>query len=111
MIIDARNLAAALAYMGADVESALLEISAASPSLDAKVRAALFHHEEPAKLRYISDRNRTNAYFVHVQHPRWTCAAHAADQITRVLDDGAVVQYLQARFADYHPEVLLDGDS
>lgn len=101
MNINARNLAAALTYLGADVESALLELASVSPHLDAKVRRELFRESEPAKLHAINDRHGDGLRFIALEQPRWICAMHAIDQICLVLDDNAIVQYLKAKFQDY----------
>lgn len=106
MIICARHLAAALSYLGADVESALLELASVAPVLDAKVRKELFR-DSTAKLQWISDRNSSGMHFIAQYQPRWICAMHAVDQVTRILDDSDVVQYLKAKFPDTNIEVLI----
>ena len=111
MLITARHLAAALTHIGADVESALLELAAVAPSLDTKVRAALYWTSEPAKLRFIKDRDFTGYRYIETPPmTRETCAMHAVDQITRILDDTQVVQYLEGRFEEKLNalEVLVD---
>ena len=104
--INARNLAAALTSLGADVESALLELAAVSPTLDSKVRRALFYHNELPKLRNVPDGYGDNLLFVDNRLSRPVCAMHAVDQVTRVLDDERVVQYLESKFSEYNVEVL-----
>lgn len=99
--INARNLGAALAYLGADVESALLELTVTSPQLDAKVRRALFHTAEPAKLRSIKDRSSPGLHFVLIEHPRWSCVMHAIDFVTQVIDDASIISYLVTKFSEY----------
>ncbi len=108
MNINARNLAASLAYLGADVESALLDVSSASPILDKKVRRSLFLDNELPKLRLIADRNQRMLHFIHIPCPRTACVMHAVDYICQVIDDATIVTYLQSRFSDYNIEVLLE---
>lgn len=107
MNINARNLAAALVSLGADVETALLELVATSPALDAKVRAALYHHEELPKLRHFVSRMDDGHLFIHMPQSRPVCVMHAVDRVTQVLDDSDCVAYLQAQFPEYRIEELV----
>lgn len=107
MQINARNLAAALVSLGADVETALLELVATSPALDAKVRNCLFAHETLPKLRHFLSRMDDGHLFVHSPQSRPVCAMHAVDQVTRILDDSDCVAYLRARFPEYNLEELV----
>ncbi len=107
MKITARNLAAALSYLGADVESAFLELAAASTALDANVRVALYPTQEPAKLRSIATRGETQLLFVEHNCSKHICAMHAADQICLMLDDADLVMYLTSKFPEYNVEELL----
>jgi hypothetical protein len=106
--ISARNLGAALAYMGADVESALLDLAAVSPALDAKVRAALYRHNKLAKLRYIHTKREAGYCFVDTNTSRPVAVMHAVDAVCRVLDDADVVQYLKTMFVGYNWQELVE---
>lgn len=101
MLINARNLAAALAYEGADVEAALLELVSGAPSLDAKVRRALYHDTAPTKLIFVQDRQESGYKFVHHHQPRWVCVMHAIDAITQFIADSDIKRYLETRFSEY----------
>lgn len=100
-MIMARDLAAALTYLGADVEAALLDLVAVSPGLESRVRSALFAHSTLPQLRYISDRSGTCLRFVHLSIPQWVCVKHAVDFVCQVIEDAEVVTYLQAKFSEY----------
>lgn len=104
-MLNARNLAAALTSLGADIETALLELVATAPMLESKVRGELYRHCELPKLRYISGRREAGFYYHDTNCSRPVCAMHAVDQITRLLDDGDVVQYLKTRFQDHVPRI------
>lgn len=104
--ISARNLAAALVSLGADVESALLELASVAPSLDRDVRKALYYHCEIPKLRQIADRCAPGLHFIESSMTRPTCAMHAVDQVTRVLDDEDVAAFLRTRFSEFSLEAL-----
>lgn len=106
MQITARNYAAALSYLGADVESALLELVTVAPKLDKRVRAALFAHEVKPKLRFMSSRHFEGLLFVHYPMSKHVCAMHAVDLLTLVIDDGDCVAYLRAKFPNVDIEVL-----
>lgn len=110
MNIDARNFAATLAYMGADVESALLELVAVSPTLDTKVRRALYHNNRCATLRMIGDRRTAKLHFIVTEQSRWACAMHAVDFIGQLIDDASIVTYLQSRFPDYNIDTLVETE-
>lgn len=103
--ITARNLGAALSYLGADVESALLELASVSPQLDAKVRKELYRDCTPGRLRSIKDRGVECIYFVALEQPRWACIMHAIDYICQVLENALVVQYLETKFSGYSDEL------
>lgn len=110
MIINARNLVAALSSLGANVESALLELASVAPVLDAKVRAALFPHVAAPKLRFIHDRNDSGLKYVETPPiSKAVCAMHAVDAITRVLDDAQVIQYLEAKFPEHNVKSLVEN--
>lgn len=104
--IDARNLAAALTTLGADVESALLDLTANAPSLDAPVRKALFAHNELPTLRFIADRRSVGLHFIDRRMTREVCIMHATDLLTRYFDDSAIVNYLVSTFPTYNLENL-----
>lgn len=109
MQINSRNLAGALSYLGADVESALLAVTATSPNLDRKVRATLYAHNEKPKLRYIKSRHTDGLVFTGPFMARYTCTMHAVDLITQVLDDAKIVQYLKAKFPEYDIKELYEN--
>lgn len=108
-MINSRNLAGALSYLGADVESALLEITKTSPNLDRKVRATLYAHCEKPKLRYIKSRHTDGLVFTGPFMARYTCAMHAVDLITQVIGDDKIVMYLKAKFPEYNLKELYEN--
>lgn len=108
MNINSRNLAGALSYLGADVESALLAITKTSPNLDRKVRATLYAHNQIPRLRYIKSRHTDGLILVGSPMAKYTCAMHAVDLITQVIDDGKIVTYLKAKFPEYNLKELYE---
>lgn len=92
--------------MGADIESALLALVSTSPTLNQKVRAALFAHTQLPCLRLITDRREQGLHFIHNPTTKHICAMHAVDQISQAISDEAVVKYLQAKFSNYNVEIL-----
>lgn len=109
MQINARNFAAALAYLGADVESAMLDIVAVSPAISARLRAILFADNQSPKLRYIKERDGLGSYFfTDYSYPRWISVMHAADYLCLVIGDDNVLKYLKVKFSEYNLEVLIE---
>ena len=104
-MLNARNLAAALSSIGADVESALLELVADSPTLDTLVRRELFRDCSLPKLHYINGHRSTGFYYTDTNCSRPICAMHAVDQLTRFFDDADIVGYLKTSFQELIPNV------
>lgn len=104
-MLTARNLAAALSSLGADIETALLELVSVSPAVEANVRKELFRHCELPKLRYVPGRRDAGFLYIDTRCSQPVCAMHAVDQITRVLDDSDVIQYLKSKFQSYVPSI------
>lgn len=107
-MINARNLAAILGHMGADVESAFLELTATTPSLDARMRLALYPHQQLPKLRYIESKRFIGYSVSEYNCPRTVCLMHAADTLGLALDDEEIVQFLKAKFSEYNWKELIE---
>jgi len=101
--MDVINTAMALNYLGADVESALLTLSATSPTLDARVRSHLFFDMRIPRIICILDKHlfvdRSRDYpSVRIRN--------AIVEILRFVDGESVKTYLLNTFPEYDLKVL-----
>lgn len=96
--MTAAHTAAALNYLGADVETALLELSAIAPTLHAKVREHLFFDLRLPKILCLQGKEIYVDRSIDYPQVRFH---NAIAELLPYVDNATIVEYLHSKFPSY----------